>query len=150
MPSLCGLRRFANLSIFLIFCFTVCGRQEEPVDKLALSQPDLEESSQPERYKFEHIAILSKLEVMEMTIGELLQERGLSRYRLSKESRVPWATLSDICSGKTWTEKENRRIKCIWKQDCRRAYRKHWMNIFRVRKSRYPIWTDFIPTAELF
>lgn len=36
-----------------------------------------------------------------MTIGDLLEERGLSRYRLSKESGVPWATLSDICSGKT-------------------------------------------------
>ncbi|MDE6604318.1 MAG: helix-turn-helix transcriptional regulator [Lachnospiraceae bacterium] len=39
-----------------------------------------------------------------MTIGELIQERGLSRYRLSKESGVPWATLSDICSGKTKLE----------------------------------------------
>lgn len=36
-----------------------------------------------------------------MTIGELLQERGMSRYRLSKESGIPWATLSDICAGKT-------------------------------------------------
>ncbi|MBQ9991444.1 MAG: helix-turn-helix domain-containing protein [Lachnospiraceae bacterium] len=40
-----------------------------------------------------------------MTIGELLQERGLSRYRLSKESGVPWVTLSDICSGKTKFER---------------------------------------------
>ncbi len=36
-----------------------------------------------------------------MTIEELLQERGLSRYRLSKESGVPWSTLADIYSGKT-------------------------------------------------
>lgn len=36
-----------------------------------------------------------------MTFVKLLQEKGLSRYRLSKESGVPWATLSDICSGKT-------------------------------------------------
>ena len=36
-----------------------------------------------------------------MTIMELLKEKGLSRYSLSKESGVPWATLSDICSGKT-------------------------------------------------
>lgn len=42
-----------------------------------------------------------------MTIGELLQQRGLSRYRLSKESGVPWATLSDICSGKTKFERCN-------------------------------------------
>ncbi|MEF9939722.1 MAG: helix-turn-helix transcriptional regulator [Clostridium sp.] len=36
-----------------------------------------------------------------MTIIELLNEKGLSRYSLSKKSGVPWATLSDICSGKT-------------------------------------------------
>lgn len=36
-----------------------------------------------------------------MTITELLNEKGLSRYSLSKKSAVPWATLSDICSGKT-------------------------------------------------
>lgn len=36
-----------------------------------------------------------------MTIIELLSEKGLSRYSLSKKSGVPWATLSDICSGKT-------------------------------------------------
>lgn len=56
------------------------------------------------------VALLSgyrynKKEVMEVTIGELLQEKGLSRYRLSKESGVPWATLSDICSGKTKFER---------------------------------------------
>ena len=32
---------------------------------------------------------------------ELLKEKGMSRYSLSKTSGVPWATLSDICSGKT-------------------------------------------------
>ncbi|MEG2783722.1 MAG: helix-turn-helix transcriptional regulator, partial [Lachnospiraceae bacterium] len=36
-----------------------------------------------------------------MTIIALLKEKGLSRYSLSKKSGVPWATLSDICSGKT-------------------------------------------------
>lgn len=35
-----------------------------------------------------------------MTIGELLQKKGLSRYRLSKVSGISWDTLSDICSGK--------------------------------------------------
>lgn len=40
-----------------------------------------------------------------MTIGELLQKRGISRYRLSKDSKVPWATLSDIYSGKTELER---------------------------------------------
>lgn len=42
-----------------------------------------------------------------MTIGELLEKKGLSRYRLSKISGVPWATLSDICSGKTKFERCN-------------------------------------------
>ncbi|NLK37782.1 MAG: helix-turn-helix transcriptional regulator [Epulopiscium sp.] len=36
-----------------------------------------------------------------MTIMELLKEKELSRYSLSKTSGVPWATLADICSGKT-------------------------------------------------
>lgn len=37
---------------------------------------------------------------MKMTINELLKEKGMSRYSLSKASGIPWATLSDICSGK--------------------------------------------------
>lgn len=36
-----------------------------------------------------------------MTLNELIQAAGISRYRLSKVSGIPWATLSDICSGKT-------------------------------------------------
>lgn len=40
-----------------------------------------------------------------MTLIGLIQEKGLSRYRLSKISGVPWATLSDLCSGKTKFER---------------------------------------------
>lgn len=36
-----------------------------------------------------------------MTMLDLVKEKGMSRYSLSKASGVPWATLSDICSGKT-------------------------------------------------
>lgn len=36
-----------------------------------------------------------------MTIQQLLQDIKMSRYRLSKTSGIPWATLSDIYSGKT-------------------------------------------------
>lgn len=36
-----------------------------------------------------------------MTINEMIKEKGMSRYSLSKKSGIPWATLSDICSGKT-------------------------------------------------
>ena len=37
---------------------------------------------------------------MYMTIQQILREKNLSRYQLSKKSGVPWATLADICSGK--------------------------------------------------
>ncbi len=36
-----------------------------------------------------------------MTINDIINEKGMSRYSLSKKSGIPWATLSDICSGKT-------------------------------------------------
>jgi len=36
-----------------------------------------------------------------MIINELLKEKGMSRYSLSKANGIPWANLSDICSGKT-------------------------------------------------
>lgn len=36
-----------------------------------------------------------------MTIQEVLREKNWTRYQLSKASGVPWATLADICSGKT-------------------------------------------------
>lgn len=36
-----------------------------------------------------------------MTIQQLLQNMQMSRYRLSKISGIPWATLADIYSGKT-------------------------------------------------
>lgn len=36
-----------------------------------------------------------------MTLKQLIQEKGLSRYSLSKSSGIPWATLADIYAGKT-------------------------------------------------
>ncbi|MFV0241061.1 MAG: helix-turn-helix domain-containing protein [Lacrimispora sphenoides] len=36
-----------------------------------------------------------------MTIQQLMQDMNMSRYRLSKISGIPWATLADIYSGKT-------------------------------------------------
>ena len=36
-----------------------------------------------------------------MTIQQILREKNLSRYLISKKSGVPCATLADICSGKT-------------------------------------------------
>jgi len=36
-----------------------------------------------------------------MTVNELLEKRGITRYRLSKMSEVPYSTIGDICSGKT-------------------------------------------------
>lgn len=40
-----------------------------------------------------------------MTLNEILLRRGMTMYRLSKESGVPYTTISDICSGKTSIEK---------------------------------------------
>ncbi|WP_347491229.1 helix-turn-helix transcriptional regulator [Desulfoscipio sp. XC116] len=36
-----------------------------------------------------------------MTIQQIMQDMQISRYRLSKISAIPWATLADIYSGKT-------------------------------------------------
>ena len=40
-----------------------------------------------------------------MSINELLEQKKISKYRLWKESGVPQATISDICTGKTRIEK---------------------------------------------
>ena len=40
-----------------------------------------------------------------MIIDELLQRRGITKYRLAVDAGVPHATLNDICSGKTRLEK---------------------------------------------
>ena len=40
-------------------------------------------------------------EVMKMNINLILEQKGITKYRLAKQSGVPHATLNDICSGKT-------------------------------------------------
>lgn len=40
-----------------------------------------------------------------MRLTELMEEKKLSIYRLSKESGIPYTTLNDICNGKTSLEK---------------------------------------------
>ena len=40
-----------------------------------------------------------------MLINDLMCEKGITKYKLSKESGVPYTTVSDICSGKTQLEK---------------------------------------------
>lgn len=40
-----------------------------------------------------------------MLINELLEKKDMTKYRLSKESGVPQATINDICSGKANLEK---------------------------------------------
>lgn len=40
-----------------------------------------------------------------MYINELLREKNMSKYRLSKESGIPQTTIMDICSGKARIEK---------------------------------------------
>ncbi|MCM1160963.1 MAG: helix-turn-helix transcriptional regulator [Roseburia sp.] len=40
-----------------------------------------------------------------MNINELLKEKGMTKYRLSKISGIPHATLNDLCCGKSRIEK---------------------------------------------
>ena len=40
-----------------------------------------------------------------MLINNLLEEKNITKYRLSKESGVPQATINDICSGKADLQK---------------------------------------------
>jgi len=40
-----------------------------------------------------------------MNINELLEQKNITKYRLSKSSGVPQTTIVDICSGKTRIEK---------------------------------------------
>lgn len=42
-----------------------------------------------------------------MTMNAFLAQQNMSRYQLSKSSGIPWATLADICSGKTRLERCN-------------------------------------------
>lgn len=42
-----------------------------------------------------------------MTLQQILRDQNLSRYRLCKNCGIPWATLADICSGKTRLERCN-------------------------------------------
>ena len=40
-----------------------------------------------------------------MLINDLLEKHSMTKYRLSRESGVPQATVNDICSGKADLEK---------------------------------------------
>ena len=40
-----------------------------------------------------------------MTIDAILEQQNMTKYRLAKESGLPHATISDICSGKAQIEK---------------------------------------------
>lgn len=40
-----------------------------------------------------------------MTINAMLDQKNMTKYRLAKESGIPHATISDICSGKAQIEK---------------------------------------------
>lgn len=42
--------------------------------------------------------------VIGMTVNEVLEKKSFTRYRLSKNSGVPYTTICDICSGKTRIE----------------------------------------------
>ena len=40
-----------------------------------------------------------------MIIDDLIEKRGMTKYRLAVQAGIPHATLNDICSGKTKLEK---------------------------------------------
>ena len=40
-----------------------------------------------------------------MSIQELIVQSGMTKYRVAKQSGIPYATLNDLCSGKTSIEK---------------------------------------------
>ena len=40
-----------------------------------------------------------------MMINEIMEKRNLSKYRLSKNSGIPYTTLTDIINGKAQLEK---------------------------------------------
>ena len=40
-----------------------------------------------------------------MTLREILKEKKMTVYRLARESKVPYSTVNDICSGRAQLEK---------------------------------------------
>ncbi len=40
-----------------------------------------------------------------MDINEIMKKKHISKYRLSKDSGIPYMTVNDICNGKTHIEK---------------------------------------------
>ena len=46
-----------------------------------------------------------------MSLNEALAQKNITKYRLWKESGVPQATISDICTGKTRIEKSVKKWK---------------------------------------
>ncbi|MDR1564829.1 MAG: helix-turn-helix domain-containing protein [Oscillospiraceae bacterium] len=40
-----------------------------------------------------------------MNINKLLEEKGITKYRLSKLSKVPYTTINDLCNGRVKIEK---------------------------------------------
>lgn len=40
-----------------------------------------------------------------MTVSELMNEKKITKYRLSKDSGIPYTTVNDICSGKAQLKK---------------------------------------------
>ena len=42
---------------------------------------------------------------MRMSINEIIDQSGMTKYRIAKLSGIPHATLNDLCRGKTHIEK---------------------------------------------
>ena len=50
-------------------------------------------------YRYSDIIIAIK-EMVLMVINDLLKQKGMTKYKLAKESKIPHTTVLDICSGK--------------------------------------------------
>ena len=82
---------------------------------------------------------------MYMTIQQILREKNLSRYQLSKKSGVPWATLADICSGKTTLSrcsagtlmKLSSTLDCLWGELYSAINSNQWSNAITQEQADY-------------
>ena len=76
-----------------------------------------------------------------MTINALLEKKGITKYRLAKQSGVPHATLNDLCSGKTSIGKCSSetlyRIAKVWGVSMETLIKGEFLEAERLRSYEY-------------
>ena len=68
--------------------------------------------------------------VMYMTIQQILREKNLSRYQLSKKSGVPWATLADEKDKVSYMD-------CLWGELYSAINSNQWSNAITQEQADY-------------